>query len=581
MTSDAPTSKIKDDSASRAAPEPGSTEDRTVPRSRRAALVEAAKQALPFIASWVFLDVMVNLRYPGQEPRLWYIVPSTDIIFLFGYLAVFGWNKWRVPTYLRAFVVVLVLFIRFLRFGDGAMKKTYFQPFNFYTDLHLVPELVRFSYATLPWWEFWLAAVGVVVGFVVMAIVTYHALTCAERYLTNLTNVRNVAVFSVVSYVVLSMFPRDPYYSELYFGGFARSVFPRLQHEGKFLLNVYGLTAEKTKAIAVAQERLAQAPSNLAKLHHANVYLILVESYGRAVFDQPLLEESSRAAVDAFESEIGQHGFSMVSGMIDSPTYGGQSWLAQSTLATGVRVADQLQYEIISSQRPKTIAVFFHNAGYRTVLVHPGTQRPWPKGDFYQFDHKYYSWNFEYAGPKFSWATMPDQFVLDFIRRAELDKPTKPLFVEYALVTSHAPWSRQPVLVDDWSKIKNGAIYNDLEVVQYPITWPDFANASEAYIRSIIYEFDVLKRYISDYVRDDSLVILIGDHQPVKEISGDFESYGVPVHVISRDASFMEPFVARGYVRGARPQLDQPCAPMDEFLIDFLTDFSTSGAAAE
>jgi hypothetical protein len=308
------------------------------------------------------------------------------------------------------------------------------------------------------------------------------------------------------------------------------------------------------------------------------VYLILVESYGVATFDQPYLEEKSRDVFDAFEAEVGAAGFSIVSGLLDSPTHGGQSWLAHATLATTVRTADQLQYELISTQAPKTMARFFGDAGYRTVLAMPGTTREWKRGDFYQFQNKYYAWNFDYAGPSYAWATMPDQYVLDFIRRAEIEKARDPLFIQYVLVTSHAPWSAQPVMVDDWSKLKNGAIFNGQRVVRFPITWPDFDNASDGYITSIIYDMSVLKSYIAEFVHDDSLIILLGDHQPVPEVSGGDENRAVPVHVISRDPTFIEPFVARGYVRGMRPLLGEPHPSMEEFLPNFLEDFSMAKA---
>src|SRR5207237_8105814 len=101
-----------------------------------------------------------------------------------------------------------------------------------------------------------LGLVLVVLGIVATAIATYWALRCAERYLADMTNVRNVAVFTFLLYVILSAFPRDPYYEEFHFGGFAKSAVPRLKHEAKFLLNVYGYTAEKVRAIAETKERL-------------------------------------------------------------------------------------------------------------------------------------------------------------------------------------------------------------------------------------------------------------------------------------------------------------------------------------
>ncbi len=568
---DAPESETSGGQASPALDTPIS--ERTA--SRVVAAWSAVKPSLPFFASWLLLDVMMNLRYPQEEPVLWYLIPSVDVIVFFFYAAILGWNGWRVPAALRIALVAAMFLVRFIRIGDGVEKRYYLRSFNLYTDLPLVPNLVGFFYSTTPGWKFALVVLATVAGIIVLAIATYRALGCVERYLSDTRNARRVAIVTVISFVVLSLVPRDPYFADFYYGSFAASVVPRLRHEAHFLANVYGYSADKTQTIEAAQQRLAGEPSNLAKLHHANVYLILVESYGQATFEQPFLEEQSHDVFDSFEKEVSANGFSIVSGGLDSPTFGGQSWLAHATLATTVRTADQLQYEVLHTQHPKTMARFFRDAGYRTVLVHPGTTRAWPEGEFYQFEKKYYFKDFDYAGPSFSWATMPDQYVLDFIRRNEIEQQKGPLFVQYTLVSSHAPWSHQPVVVDDWSRLGDGSVYNRLEMVRFPITWPDFANASEAYVRSINYDFEVLKRYICDYVHDDSLVILLGDHQPVGEVSGPQAGRGVPVHVISRDPAFVEPFLARGYVRGIRPRLDEPRPPMEEFLVILLRSFST------
>ena len=87
----------------------------------------------------------------------------------------------------------------------------------------------------------------------------------------------------------------------------------------------------------------------------------------------------------------------------------------------------------------------------------------------------------------------------------------------------------------------------------------------------------MLRRYITQFIHDESLLIVLGDHQPVSEVSGDEATHGVPVHVISKNAKLLEPFAARGYVPGVRPRLDGPRAPMQEFLFNLLEDFSTPG----
>jgi len=142
----------------------------------------------------------------------------------------------------RVALVALLFLVRLVRFGDGIQRRFYFQPFNLYVDLPLVPDLVRFAHSTFPLWKFSLVMVGALVGIVVMAVASYKALACAERFLSDLGNVTGVAIFTALFYVVSWAIPRDPYYSDLYYGGFASSIVPRLKHETTFLLNVYGYT---------------------------------------------------------------------------------------------------------------------------------------------------------------------------------------------------------------------------------------------------------------------------------------------------------------------------------------------------
>jgi hypothetical protein len=533
------------------------------------------RATLWFIASFALLDVMVNLRFPGDEPRFWYFIPAIDVVAVFAYFALFARLQWRVPTALRVALVLWLFLVRLIRIGDGLQTRYFGQRFNLWSDLRLLPELARFAYSSLAWWKLCGLALIIPLSLWGLGVVCYRAFAHAERYLADSRHLAGVAAVGAL-FLGLSLVPHDPHHRELYLGGFGASSIPRLRYEVRFLLNIYGYQSANLKAIAASQEQLSRTPSNLAKLRGRNVYLFLIESYGAAMIDRPDFSRRVAPVYRAFETELGSRGFSLVTGLLDSPTSGGRSWLAYSTLATGVQTADQLQYELLLAQKPKPLARFFREAGYRTVVAQPGTTRPWPKGDMFGFEQRYYAWNFDYAGPSYAWATMPDQYVLDFVRRRELSSRSSPLFIEYVLVSSHAPWSHQPVLVDDWQRIQNGAIYNELEMVRFPIEWPNFAHASEAYLRSILYDLEVLERYLAEFVQDDSLIILLGDHQPIPEVAGVSKSVSVPVHVLSRDAALLEPFRARGYVPGMRPGKSAPHPPMASFLRNFLRDFSAA-----
>jgi len=534
------------------------------------------RPTLGFVLIWLSFDVLLNARYPAEEPGFWYLLPSVDLVVLFVFFLHGAYAGWQLPTKVRWVIVGWFFVVRVLRFGDGLQLRYYNQRFSLYSDLALVPELVRFALSTLPWWQFGLVAMAVVALLAGFFIGCFRALGYAERYLHRPRSVRVFGVILAGTLLLPWLIEQTPEDQELYRYGFAPSPTLRLRSEFQFLSSVYWRQADQTRAIERTEQRLAASPSNLAKLAGKNVHLILVESYGQTVLERPLFVNSVRTTFDSFESELGARGFSIVSNLMDSPTYGGHSWLAHTTLATGVRTATQLDYEVVCAKAPKTIARFFHDAGYRTVVAQPGTTRPWPKGEFFGFDQKYYLWNFDYVGPSYAWATMPDQYVLDFVRRRELSPAKGSLFIQYILVSSHAPWSELPPAIDDWSKVRNGDIYNHLEGTSYPIVWPSFANASEAYIASIKYDFEVLKRYLADYVTDDSLVVILGDHQPVAEVNDDSPSRGVPIHVLSRNPKLLEPFVARGYTAGLRAHYDRIRPGLEQFLPYFLADFSTA-----
>jgi hypothetical protein len=260
----------------------------------------------------------------------------------------------------------------------------------------------------------------------------------------------------------------------------------------------------------------------------------------------------------AMDAALSDSGFATASARLDSSTYGGMSWLAHATLLTGIRTSDQLQYDLLGVERPRTLATIAHEAGYRTVLVAPNTHRLSPGSDFYDFDTTLDHRSFDYAGPAFAWASMPDQYVLDFVRRRIIDAKTSPLFLTYVLVSSHAPWSHIPTMVSDWSRIGNGFIYESHPRRRANTNWPDFGNAKEPYLTSILY--------------DGALVIVLGDHQPVTEITANSSSWSVPIHVLSRDRALVAPFLARGYTPGMIP--GQTHLPMEDFLPELVRDFS-------
>lgn len=531
-----------------------------------------------FLVAWSFLNVTLNLRYPSPEPSAWYFLPSLDVTVLLGGLAVVGFLGWRLPWPVRAALVVSLVVLRGLRIGDGIAGQSFGKLFNVYSDLPLVPELVRYARSTFSPWRFGVATVVVIGATALFVYLLDRAIAYSATFFLRRWHIL-VFLSLALPFVVASAFVRhDARYNQRYVGAFGASILPRVQREVTFLANVYDHRMRQMQAIGAVQEALGRTPSRLDRLHGANIYVFFVESYGATVVTRPFYVGKSLQALRGVERRLQGNGFSCASSSLESATYGGMSWLAHATFLTGIRSDSQLQYDLLAVAQPKTMARFAHEAGYRTILVQPNTNRQARGADFYDFDEEFKAWSFDYVGPSFAWATMPDQYVLDFIRRRALAKGTGPVFATYVLVSSHAPWSHVPTMVEDWSSIGNGDIYQRLPLHRANTNWPDFTNASQPYLTSILYDLEVLSDYITRFVRDDSLVIVLGDHQPVSELTDDSPSWAVPVHVISKDASLIQPFLGRGYVPGMVP--GEASAPMESFLPDFLRDFSGGGSDA-
>ena len=84
--------------------------------------------------------------------------------------------------------------------------------------------------------------------------------------------------------------------------------------------------------------------SDLTGLKRRDVYLVYIESYGTTVFDTPEFRSAFRTSLTQFEAALRASGYTIASNRLVSPTFGGGSWLAHATLASGVRLDDPVLY---------------------------------------------------------------------------------------------------------------------------------------------------------------------------------------------------------------------------------------------
>src|SRR5690606_1184094 len=117
-----------------------------------------------------------------------------------------------------------------------------------------------------------------------------------------------------------------------------------------------------------------------------DVVIVFVESLGRVALAGP---ESTdvRALLSEGTMRLDRLGYRTASAYLTSPTFGGTSWLAHSTLQSGVTVSSQSRYQRLLASERITLASAFHGRGWRTVAGLPGSRGDWPEGrTFFQFD---------------------------------------------------------------------------------------------------------------------------------------------------------------------------------------------------
>jgi len=525
---------------------------------------------LHFFCAWTFLNLLINVNYPALENNTLFIVfPSPEILVLLTilYVGVRLGMPFHPVLYLP--LTTLLIFSRLFVTADVLVPVYLNRSFNLFIDSRYVPDLIHLLYHTVSS-PILIGCVALAVAvFVTVGWLIWRALKTIHFYFQRESQVflGSIAVLMGVSLIVQLAGDQQT--------TLPRGFFHRVLEEVDFVLQVKGYKAEQLEVIRQAAAKGEQTTASLDKLHGANVLIFFVESYGHTVFADPRHFSLFSPVIEGFEQSLQTHGFSAVSHFLESPTYGGTSWLAHGTFASGVRLDSQLLYNVLVTSRVPTIAHYFGQAGYTTVSVMPGTTWPWPEGDFFGYQKKYYAWNFDYKGPRYGWSPMPDQYVLDYIHRHEIQGLKEPFFIEYVLVTSHAPFHRQPPYLENWSQIADGSIYHHQRIITFPNTWPDLTNATEAYMTSINYDFRVLEAYIEQYIEGDGLVVILGDHQPNGHITGDSSVWSVPIHVISRNQEFLKPFAARGYTFGLIPTQPPPHPGMESFLFNLLEDFST------
>ncbi len=323
-------------------------------------------------------------------------------------------------------------------------------------------------------------------------------------------------------------------------------------------------------------EAAIPASNLLTGLRGKDVLIVFVESYGQVAVQGTSFSPGVDAVLRQQEGKLASAGWSTQSAWEGSPTSGGVSWLAHSTVQSGLWVNSQQRYdELLASQR-FTLSDAFDKAGWHTVADDPSDNTTWTPGTtFYHYAQTYNRLNVGYKGPGFSYSAMPDQYTFAEFQKLELTPGHKPLMAEIDTTSSHTPWAPLPTMVP-WNKVGNGSIFNPQpkESKSVAQVWSNTDTVRQFYGQSIQYSMTALTSWVTQLNDPNLVLILMGDHQPHSTVSGPEPDNEVPISIITRVPSVLKQMSSWHWQNGLLPTASAPLEPMDAFRNQFLNTFS-------
>jgi hypothetical protein len=518
--------------------------------------------------------LLASMFVPARDPVTHGLTirgrPSAELAFLLFLVAVAAVARPQIiaarPT--ARILAVVVAAMAVLNLVDAATPTLLGRDLNLYWDLPHLPSLFGLAGEAAGFWR--MSGAVAFLGFAIFLLIA--GITRIWREVLSVLTDRRLAL----GFAVLL--------------GVAMDVTAFMPAEERPLATELGLDIIR-QSVAVVHRRFAATGgggpyaaalsvpgpphSDLAGLKRRDVYLVYLESYGTTVFDTPEFRAGLSQSLSQFESSLRGAGYTIASNRLVSPTFGGGSWLAHATLASGVRLDDPVVYSLLLDSGRKLLPAYFKDAGWRTVDIAPGIKAPSARATTaWGFDREIFANELDYRGPSFGWFAIPDQFTLDRAATIRLGLgPAPPVFTQLVLVSSHIPFAPVPPYLADWD---DSGTFASVPATVMGKVWrqPDWSRLAPEYLDSLRYDFAVLGGWLTSRMNGDGLVILLGDHQPPAIVGGQPQPpWTVPIHVLSRDPDLVAPFVAEGYVSGIFPNQAPPHPGMETFLARFLAAF--------
>jgi phosphatidylglycerophosphate synthase len=538
------------------------------PPGRRRKTVAAGLTILAAIAVWA---VLVSPDQPNTfRPSGFVRIPLEGLVLVLVAVVLPPRGR-RVLAVIAGLVLTLVVLLKIANYETFRLYARPFDPLSDITLLSNGSETLRLQLGRTETTLIEAAAViGTVVGAVLLCLAMLHLTRLAAANRRNaLRTVGLLGGVWVLCWAVGAQFVSSTPVASTSSTTLVYDDLHKVQEE----IHDHGVFAKE-----IRHDPFRGTPANrlLTSLRGKDVVLVFIEAYGQEAVQGTSFSRGVDHAIAQGNKRLASAGFSSRSGFLTSATFGGLSWLAHSSLESGLSVNTQLRYSQLLSAKRLTLADTFKRAGWRTVDFPLENTGPWPQGKaFYHWDRIYDRYQVGYHGPTFVYAAMTDQFSYLALQRLELGKQHRPpLFAEIDTVSSHEPWERIPQEIA-WNRVGDGSIYKHLREntnLDAPF-WTTPTRVQAAYGRSIAYALTALTSFVQHYGKKNLVMIVLGDHQPLPVVSGFKANHDVPISVIAHDPSVLKRISGWGWGAGLRPRPNAPVWPMSSFRNRFFSAF--------
>jgi hypothetical protein len=542
------------------------------------------RESQPRFRQWLLLAValvLLNaaLTFQNVWPTLWIttryelsIEFAALLLLLASYAEIAARLKWPRVGFGITLALTVVLFVLSVgRYADVTAPALYGRPVNLYWDAQHLPRVAAMlAQVAHPWI---IAAVGLGVlafVFVIGALLFWSLARVAQGLRVNAQR-RTLGVLALVvvgAYLIGGAldWPTRHYFS--------LPVAATYKEQIAFILDARA--ADTARELPV--EPLPH--SDLERVAGANVLVMFLESYGAITYDVPEVAAIVAPARAELTDALAATGREAASAFVESPTFGGSSWLAHSTLLSGVEVREPGTYDLLLTQKRETLPALFAASGYRALALMPGMRNPWPEGEFYGFDQILGEQDLDYRGPEFGWWRIPDQYSLAKLHvLAFEDEQRAPAFVFFPTVNTHIPFRPTPPYQPDWQRILGSHPFDDAATAVSIAQSPDWTNLGAPYGESFAYTLRFVAGYLRAHAATDIVLVLVGDHQPPAGVTGPGARWDVPVHVIASRPDVLIPLLDSGFVPGVELAARHPAVGSMRDLTGLLLNaFNSAGS---